>query len=435
MRFLTTLFFWACFSLFISAQGLYFPPLDGSDWETRTPGEAGMDPDSVAALTQFLDEKNTKGFLLLLDGRIVIEEYFDNFTRDSIWYWASAGKSLMGMLTGLAQEDGYLSIEDPAADYLGSGWTSCSPAEEEAVLLRHQLAMSSGFDDSVEPPGSTDNCFTPNCFHCMVEPGTRWAYHNSVYRILQNALESATGVNKNQYTRQRLGDRIGMEGFWFNYVFFSRPRDMARFGLLTLAEGVWNGDTLLRDTAYFRAMLEPSQPANPAYGYLWWLNGKSFYQLPGFQIDIPGPLVPAAPADMVAALGRDDQKIYVVPSRNLVVVRMGESAGGVNPTASSFDNQLWERLNGLWVTTSLAENTEAPLALRVFPNPASDHIRLELPEPGGTIELWDGLGRLVRQQAATAANPKLGTADLPRGWYVLRWYNGKNTLQQKVLLR
>ena len=434
MRFLTTLFFLAGLPLFLFAQDLYFPPLEGSEWATRTPLEAGMDPDSVAALTQFLADNNTKGFLLLQDGRIVIEAYFDSFTQDSIWYWASAGKSLMGMLLGLAQEDGYLSIEDPAADYLGSGWTSCPPGGEEAVLLRHQLSMSSGFDDSVEPTGSADNCFTPDCFICMVEPGTRWAYHNSAYRILQNVLEVATGINKNPYTRQRLGNRIGMEGFWFNYVFFSTPRDMARFGLLTLAQGVWAGDTILRDTGYFEAMLESSQPANPAYGYLWWLNGKSFYQLPGFQVDLPGSLVPEAPADMVAALGRDDQKIYVVPSHNLVVVRMGESAGGISPSASSFDNQLWQRLNGLWLTTSLSGDLASASALRAFPNPASTYIQMQLPEPEGMIELWDELGRLVRQQAITDANPKLSILDLPRGWYVLRWYNGKNTLQQKVLL-
>jgi len=57
-------------------------------------------------LRTYLDGNNTKAFLVLQDGRLVYEEYFEAFTRDSIWYWASAGKSLTAFLTGMAQQEG-----------------------------------------------------------------------------------------------------------------------------------------------------------------------------------------------------------------------------------------------------------------------------------------------------------------------------------------
>ncbi|MFT4153566.1 hypothetical protein [Parafilimonas sp.] len=66
--------------------------------------------------------------------------------------------------------------------------------------------------------------------------------------------------------------------------------------------------------------------------------------VPGSQLVLPGPLIPNAPADMYAALGKNDQKIYVVPSQQLVVIRMGERAGGFPAALSGFDNELWGKL-------------------------------------------------------------------------------------------
>jgi CubicO group peptidase (beta-lactamase class C family) len=104
---------------------------------------------------------------------------------------------------------------------------------------------------------------------------------------------------------------------------------------------------------YLDAMLRPSQPHNPAYGYLWWLNGQNGSRsemLPFAAGDpplVPGPLNQQAPADMVAALGFGDQKLYVCPSMGLVAVRLGESAAGqegASATASKFDERFWELL-------------------------------------------------------------------------------------------
>ena len=122
---------------------------------------------------------------------------------------------------------------------------------------------------------------------------------------------------------------------------------MARFGLLLLAKGRWAGTPILADTAYMNAISSTSQNLNLSYGYLTWLNGKASHMLPTTSLVFSGMLTPNAPPDMYAALGKNDQKIYVVPSRQLVVIRMGESAGNVQLAVSSFDNELWGKLRVL----------------------------------------------------------------------------------------
>jgi CubicO group peptidase (beta-lactamase class C family) len=119
---------------------------------------------------------------------------------------------------------------------------------------------------------------------------------------------------------------------------------MARFGLLMLNKGKWDQTNILNDVAYFNSQTNTSQTLNLSYGYLTWLNGKASYMLPTVQLVLNGAMIPNAPSDMFAALGKNDQKVYVVPSQDLVVIRMGESAGNSMLAVSSFDNELWGKL-------------------------------------------------------------------------------------------
>jgi hypothetical protein len=76
------------------AQDIYYPPTAGNTWATTDPASLGWCTDELPALLDFMEGSNSKAFIVLKDGRIVIEEYFGTFTADSSWYWASAGKSL-----------------------------------------------------------------------------------------------------------------------------------------------------------------------------------------------------------------------------------------------------------------------------------------------------------------------------------------------------
>lgn len=343
----------ACIALTITmsgrAQNLYFPPLSGQNWTTVTPASLGWCQARVDSLVAFLGARNTKAFIILKDGKIALEQYYGTFQRDSLWYWASAGKTLTAMLTGIAQQEGFLDIDDPAGTYLGTGWSSCTPPQEAQITVRNQLTMTTGLNDNVPD----DDCTLPSCLQYLAPAGTRWAYHNAPYTILDEVIANATGTTFNSYFNTRLRNRTGMDGIWttggspYNNVFFSRARSMARFGLLALNRGVWASDTVLRDPAYFTAMTTPSQGLNQSYGYLWWLNGQPSYMVPTLQGVFPGMLMPDAPPDMVCGLGKNDQLLNVVPSMNMVVVRMGNPAYTSQSVAINFNNQVWQYINQL----------------------------------------------------------------------------------------
>lgn len=323
---------------------LYFPPLQTATWETMSIVEAGWNSSAEEPLRDFLNEKGTKAFIILKDGQLIVEWYFDDHTQNTSWYWASAGKTLTAFTVGLAQEDGFLSINDKSSDYLGQNWTSLQEEKENLITIWHQLTMTTGLNDL------QFDCVTANCLTYVSDAGNRWAYHNGPYTLLQSVVQNATQEDWSDYFNTNLRDRIGMDGFWFstndlNNVYFSTARSMARFGLLNLNNGIWDGETILADTNYISDMKSTSQNINDAYGYLWWLNGKSAYRAPGSQLEFNGELIPNAPADTYSGLGKNDQKLYIVPSQGLVIVRMGEDTGENLLGPSSFDNELWGLLN------------------------------------------------------------------------------------------
>lgn len=326
---------------------IYFPPITGTDWQTKTGASLGWNEALLNDLDIYLQQKNTKAFIILKNGRIVKEKYFGSFTVDSLWYWASAGKTLTAFLTGLAQEQGILSINHKTSQYLGAGWTSLPPAKEDLITIRHQLTMSTGLDDAV----ADNDCTTPACLIYKADAGTRWAYHNAPYTLLYNVIENASGQNYNTYFNTKIKSLTGMNGLWINtgYInlYYSNARSMARFGLLMLNKGKWDQTLIMNDSVYFNSMVNTSQNLNLSYGYLWWLNGKTSHMLPQSQFVFNGYLTPNAPADMFSALGKNDQKVYVVPSQKLVVIRMGDSAGNVQLAVSSFDNELWGKLKAI----------------------------------------------------------------------------------------
>ncbi len=328
---------------------LYFPPTSNNTWETISPESLGWNTQALSSLESYLANANTKAFILLKSGKIVIEQYFGQnlsnqpFTATSNWYWASAGKTLTAFLVGKAQEENLLNINDRSSDYLGVGWTSLTTTQEAQITIKNQLTMTSGLNDAA--PNS--DCTDPACLTYLADAGTRWAYHNAPYTKLDGVIEGASGVSFSNYFKARLGDQIGMGGFWQkigdNNVYFSTPRAMARFGLLMLNKGKWDNQTILTDENYYNAMTNASQNINLAYGYLWWLNGQASFMIPGLQTVFPGSISPNAPAEMICAIGRNGQLINIVPSENLVMIRMGDNPDNAL-VPITFQNELWEKL-------------------------------------------------------------------------------------------
>lgn len=407
-----------------SAQSYYFPPL-GNNWDTEDPANLSWNSDSLLSLQQYLGDKNTKAFIILKEGKIVVEWYYDSFTQDSLWYWASAGKTMTASLIGIAQSEGLLDIQDQTSQHLGQDWTSCDSAEESLMTIQKQLSMTTGMNDLFF------DCVSDSCLKCLAPAGTRWSYHNGPYTLLTNVIESAFGGNVTQFMNSRIMLPIGALAAYVqlgnNRIVFSTPRAMARFGLLILAQGNWNGNQVI-DSAWVDEMTTQSQTLNPSYGYLWWLNGQGSFMLPANQTVFPGDLIPTAPADMFAALGKNDQKIYVVPSEDLVVIRVGNKALASSLAISSFDAEVWEKIGNLdKANTSLEQEIRS---ISLYPNPTSGLVRIESEVP---VESWM-LRSMHGQVVAKGVGGVVELGELPAGVYLMEveLVNGLRVVERVV---
>ncbi|MDE0559050.1 serine hydrolase [Algoriphagus sp. NF] len=332
----------------LSESQLYFPPKVGLTWERMSFPETGWDHAGMGEFLSWLESTNTRAFLILKDGKLVVEEYRGNrltgmgpMDESSLWYWASAGKTLTAALLGIAEAEGLLKLKDRSQKYLGKGWTSLENKEEKRIRIVHQLSMTTGLDDTGDL-----NSVTPSDLRFRAKAGTRWSYHNAPYTVLKQVVQNASGRSFQDYFHEKIRDRIGMNGLWQNTggnnVYYSSPRSMARFGLLLLAKGKWEDEQVL-NSEFVEQMISPSQDFNPSYGLLTWLNGQSSYRLPGIERNLPGSLVPDAPEDMFMALGKNGQFLMVIPSQNVVIVRMGASSD-TSQIPFLLMNQIWERL-------------------------------------------------------------------------------------------
>ena len=320
--------------------GTYFPPANSAGaWATLDPTAAGWDAKALSDVKDWVGQTNGTSFLVLADGRILVEAYWgaDASTLRDV---ASVQKSVLSLLAGVAIANRAFGADDTVSSLVGPGWTNDTVANESAITVRQLLTMTSGLDESLMR---------------VADPGSTWRYNTNAYHCLEGVLEAKTGKTMQEVTRSSLFDRIGVgasgwtkrpfqkdgKGLPINALEMS-ARDMARVGLLVQANGAWNGTTVV-PAEYLSVALETSQTMNASYGLLWWLNGKASYLLPPSQPGA-GPLMPSAPPDLVAALGAADQKIYVLRSAKLVVVRQGKAASLGAQALSSFDDELMKRL-------------------------------------------------------------------------------------------
>ena len=330
---------------------LYFPPLNSDEWESKSPSELGWNISDLDGLLTYLEDNNTRAFIVLKDGKIVIEEYFGNnilgtapFDRNTQWYWASAGKTLTATLVGIAQQEGLLNINNTTSTYLGNGWTNLTSDKEDMITVKNQLTMTTGLEYNV----SDLDCTLPSCLTYRTDAGQQWFYHNAPYTLLEKVVENASGIDFNDYTNQKVESVIGMNGQWisqaYNNVYWSTARDMARFGLFILNKGKWSNTDVLSDAEYYEQMLNTTQSLNLSYGYLWWLNGKESIIFPSLPNSFNIPMSDNAPIDLFAGMGKNGQFVEVIPSKNLVVIRMGEAPDG-SLVPITFHNEMWEKIN------------------------------------------------------------------------------------------
>lgn len=430
----TVLLLLVLINMHVKAQSPYFPPISSNAWDTLSPARLQWCQARIESLYNYLESRNTQAFIILKDGKIVLEKYFGTFTTDSIHYWASAGKSLTSVLTGIAQQKKLINLNDSVSKYLGQGWTSAPSEKEGMIKLRHLITMTSGLDESPKLPCDNEDT-ARSCLTYKVDAGTRWAYHTGAYRKMQAVLSKVSGQSYTLFTNSVLGSRIGMTGLWYDGVFYSKARSMARFGLFVLNKGIWANDTILSDTNYLHDMSNTSQNFNLSYGYLWWLNGKASFMAPSSQIVFNAPLFSNAPADMFAALGKNDQKIYVVPSQKLVVVRVGASAYDMAAAFSPFDNELWAYINQLKCDASSGVINQVPqVDFRMYPNPANQTLHILTSVVNSSLSVHNTLGETLLQVKPEVGASSLDISQLATGVYFVEIITEKSKFCQKLII-
>jgi CubicO group peptidase (beta-lactamase class C family) len=284
-------------------------------------------------LDEFLVATNGEAFAIV-EGGVTVHEWFrtdDTYARDI----ASAQKSVLSLLIGRAIAEGLIGIDTLVDDVLGPAWTP--HGQTSAVTVRHLLTMTSGLDDRLA---------------LVAAPGAGWLYSGAFARLF-TVLSVTTGRDVDDLASEWLFEPARAD----DAVFYERRTDeFAPIGLratahdlLAIGQMVLDGSQPGLPDRWLDESFASSQPFNASYGYLWWLNGQESFMLPGPTPPArPGSLIPTGPADLVAALGKADQKLYVSRALDLVVVRLGDKADPESwPALSTFDAALWTMLDRL----------------------------------------------------------------------------------------
>lgn len=342
----------------------------GTTWATASAKSLGLDP---AKLDEIAAEAKSAGSTCLLverHGKVAASWNWAGTTPTTEREVFSATKSFTSVLTGMAQAKGDLKISDKASTYIPE-WKG-TPAD--AVTVQNLLSNDSGrhWDfqtDYFGMTGAHDRDAFAGALAQDAPPGKVWVYNNSAIQMLSEVLRRATGEEAKDLAGRELFAPIGMDhshmttdGAGNTATFMGLQttcEDLARFGLLMLRDGSWNGEQVVPADWVEQATGRPSQKLNASYGYLFWLNRKGRIPVENNQATKPGAVtqksrvgqkVPGAPASMFWALGLGNQIVQMDPGSDTVVVRIGP---GQPPEGSTGFN---ERNTARVVTDALTDD-------------------------------------------------------------------------------
>lgn len=294
---------------------------------------------SEASLSEIGD---TRALVIIHRGRLVVERYASGFGPDRRFLSQSMAKSFVHALVGILVRDGKLTLGDPAPV---SAWRK-GDDPRRAITIDNLLQMSGGLDfveDYINPYASDvlpmlfgrargDAAGFAASFPLIHEPGTHWSYSSGTTNIVSGVIRDTVGGTREEYSgfmHRELFDLIGMTSalaefdasgtFVGSSHLHATARDYAKFGLLYLRGGVWDGKRVLPQGWADYARTPIAHQGTGKVGAHFWLNaGNPAKGIP--------PRYATAPADMFMAQGFGGQVIAMVPSKDIVVVRLGRTS-------------------------------------------------------------------------------------------------------------
>lgn len=350
----------------------------GADWETALPPRdldaATFDlavTEAFAGAHPLMGE--TRAVLIVQGGRIVFERYGDGYTRDTRLTSWSMAKSITHALVGAAAMDDQVAIDAPMGN---PRWRAGD--RRASITWRQWLQMVDGLDyqesnEDVTRAGNARMLFGDGRLDVarwaaqrplIGDPGTHWNYSSADTILVSDALTRVIvpeprdandrRTRMRTWMNERLFDRIGMHPvvefdpqgtFYGSSLIWASARDFARFGYLYLRDGVWDGVRVLPEGwVDFGRTPGPAQNTD-TYGAGWWLTPSQGPGRPARSL-----ITDHGMADAFSAQGYEGQIVVVVPSKDLVLVRLGRFDGGA---------EAWDAL-GDWATRLIGAYGDRP---------------------------------------------------------------------------
>jgi CubicO group peptidase (beta-lactamase class C family) len=280
--------------------------------------------------------------LVLNQGEVVFEAYHNAYQAQEPHVLASGTKSFNGVMAVAAVQDGLLSLDERVSETIRE-WLS--DPRKSRITIRQLLSLESGLEagEIGRVPTYAQAVAQPT----FAEPGTQFKYGPAPFQVFGELMRrklQARNLTPDplEYLTRRVLAPIGLNiGSWRRGAdgqpnlpsgAFLTAREWAKFGWLIAQGGTWNGQVVLRPNL-LKACFQPAV-SNPAYGLTWWLGQAG-------DDGTTNSRNPNTPDDLVLAAGAGKQRLYVISSLKLVVVRFGQSGGNFE------DSEFLERLLGM----------------------------------------------------------------------------------------
>lgn len=301
------------------------------EWQNTTPEEQGLSFDRLDQINTSIFENDIEldSVIVIKGGYIVYEKYYGYWNQYRSHTIQSCTKSFMSALIGIAIDMGYIdSMSQPVLDFFPEYTIDNWDPRKDNITLYHCITMSTGleFHENDIPYEEPENDLfamyrSDDMWEYVLDrpleynPGEHWAYNSGGIELLGGVIEQTTGYSVADFAEEFLFDPIGIDYFrWWQVPasgqygcgggLYLAPRDMARFGYLYLNEGNWNGTQVVSsDWVNVSTQMRYDTGGWYNYGYTWWsVQETSFYE----------------------AMGHYEQKIYVIPEHDIVVVFTGD---------------------------------------------------------------------------------------------------------------
>ena len=299
-------------------------------WPLDSNYNKGVIPDSLMAV---IDSNDTHAFIVIQNGKLLYEKYWDGYTPKTLSGSFSAAKSIISLLIGIALDEGKIkSLDEPVGNYV----PHFKEAGLEKVRIKDLLTMSSGtnyresdksyFSLNASAYYGDDEGYLISQLKAKEPAGVHWDYRSADTQVLGFIVEKAFGQNISELVSERFMKPMGAEAdaLWLldgnkNHekafcCFNGVAHDYARFGQLVLNNGQWNGKQIVSES-YIKAattpasyLKDPYENGNPVdfYGYQYWIFKEQGHEV-------------------VAQNGLFGQYVYIIRDKNAIVVRLGES--------------------------------------------------------------------------------------------------------------